>query len=80
LEIKAQVKYKTAHWYQKDLIVADGVVQIPTHTGEHRHAWQINASQGSGSYYIKSWSFRRVGSKISSSDWIDKGGGNSQTY
>ena len=39
-----------------------------------------SGTQGSGKYYLKSWSFRRAQSKISTAEWVEKGGGNSVQY
>ncbi|MBI5239245.1 MAG: hypothetical protein HY926_02125 [Elusimicrobia bacterium] len=61
-------------------MVSQGVVQIPVRSGQRRSVFNVSASQGSGTYYIDSWSFRRVGSKISSDSWMRKGEGNSATY
>jgi hypothetical protein len=79
LEVEVTVKYKRK-WYQKDAVVSQGVMPVLVRSGANRSTFNVSASQGSGTYYIDSWRFRRAGSKISSDSWIRKGGGNSATY
>lgn len=79
LEVDVTVKYKKK-WYQTDPVVSQGVMPILVRSGERRSTFRVNPSLGSGTYYIKSWRFRRAGSKISSPDWIHKGEGNSAQY
>jgi hypothetical protein len=79
LEVEAVVKYKKK-WYQADVVVSRGVMPILVRSGSRRSTFNVGASQGSGTYYIDSWRFRRAGSKISSPNWIQKGEGNSATY
>jgi len=79
LEVEAVVKYKKK-WYQSDVVVSRGVMPVLVRSGARRSTFNVGASQGSGTYYIDSWRFRRAGSKLSSDSWINKGEGNSTTY
>ena len=84
LEITVQVKMDSGHWYSRDKVVFErkdnGPISVRIAAGKHPQAVVDVPSQGSGKYYIKSWSFRRAQSKISSADWIERDKGNSVQY
>ena len=80
LEVDVTVKFEKGFWHS-DALVSKGILRIsPVRSGDRRHAFLVEANQGPGSYYIKSWNFRRLDSKISSPDWISKGKGNTVKY
>lgn len=84
LEISVEVKKDSGSFWKGDKVVfqraKNGALQFVIKAGQHPQATLDVPNLGSGKYYIKSWSFRRAQSKISSGYWIDLGKGNTVQY
>lgn len=81
IELVLLVKKDSGHWYKKDPVIYQATgsspvrVQLPA---DAKSPYQAEFSLGyaSGKIRIESWGFRRAGSAISLSSWIDRGRGN----
>ncbi|MFH2201974.1 MAG: hypothetical protein ABIJ96_02560 [Elusimicrobiota bacterium] len=80
LEVSVSIKKEVGMSWRNPLgidpVIYDGRLKMPAQKSGELF---LKSALDRGTYYISSWSFRRVDSAISGSGWVSKGGGNAVT-